>query len=164
MVPLKILKVYRIDYPEIEDRIEDEPLGLFIKIRKNGLGLKFNIDNSGQTIDYCIQYFKECNELVNVYRLKLVEVSEQSKLNRLIGQNIHGLYFAFIDAEVKSGKDFQVLNSDVVGVQLLTDLGVFTFYNDADEGKYTFELPKCPSPFLFGGIVWKEASSSFKKL
>jgi hypothetical protein len=163
MDQIKILDVFRIDYPDFNDRIEDEPLGLFIKIRDDGLGIRVNIDNSGQNIDYRIQSYEECKEFIENYYGELTEMTNQSLLNQLLGQNIISVYFALISSQLSSGDNFQLVNNNIFAIQFLTEKVIFTFYNDADEGKYTFDLSKCSIPFLFEGIEWKKATENFWK-
>jgi hypothetical protein len=158
----RIIDIYRIDYPELDERIEDEPSGLFLKICENGLGIRINIDNSGQNIEWEIQSFSELMNFLDDYYGELIKITNQSTLSILLGKYILNIYFALIKSDVIKGENFKMFHSNYVGVQIITENEILTFYNSGDEGKFTFRLPKCPLPFFYENIDWIDESKHFR--
>jgi hypothetical protein len=65
-------------------------------------------------------------------------------------------YYSEKEARVQ-GANFELLTGEIVAMQLyLSDANIFTFYNEGDEGHYSFSASYKTSRLPFGSISWRK--------
>ena len=155
-----ITDVLRIDYPGLCDRREEGPLGLLIHFEHLQTILRVNIGNTGQDIEYAFQNRDELNFFLREYYGVLVtDPKLTQKLSHLIGLSIISIDLGYYPKEEPKirGVHFELLSGEVVAIQLcLSDSSIFTFYNNGDEGCYSFSIPYRPAEFAFGDVFWRK--------
>lgn len=149
----KIENTYRFDHLSMENRIEDEPFGLFIQLHRSENGIRFNIDSSGQNIEYEIQSIDSFLDFAESFSMDIEKIGNDSVLFKLIGRSIKRIQIASINEKIVQGLGFVSTDRDIIAIQLISDC-VLTFFNDGDEGKISFDIPESQLRFLFDDIKW----------
>lgn|SRR3569832_108363 len=156
---LLITDISRIDYPELCDRQEANPLGLLIYFANTSVILRINIGNTGQNVEYAFQGQDELSYFFSKYYGVLVtDLKLNSKLSHLKNQSLISMDLGYYpEKETKvQGVNFELLNEELVAIQLcLSNANIFTFCNDGDEGYYSFSVPYRTHKFAFGSVFWR---------
>jgi len=157
---LLITNVSRIDYPGLRDRQEVSSLGLLIYFENTQLILRINIGSTGQNVDFAFQGQEELSLFFSeYYGVLVIDHGLTSKLSQLQGRSVINMYLGYYSEENTSiqGTNFELLSEEMVAIQLyLSDTNIFTFYNDGDEGHYSFSMPLRTPELPFGNISWRE--------
>jgi hypothetical protein len=157
---LLITDISRIDYPEPRDRQEANPLGLIIYFADTPSILRMNIGNTGQNVEHAFQSQGELSFFLSEYYGVLVTDSKPtSQLSHLQGQSVIRMelgYYSEIGTKMQ-GTNFELLSGEIVAVRLfLSNTNIFTFYNEGDEGDYSFSVFCKISEFAFSSVSWRE--------
>lgn len=153
MLKRKIENIYRIDYLKPEERVEDEPFGLFIQLDQGKTGIRFNIDNSGQNIEYEIQSIDIFLNFFNTSLIYVEKIGANSLLFKLVGTRIKKIKVAYINERIVQGLGFVSIDRDAIALQIVSDY-VLTFFNDGDEGKFSYNIFESQVPFLHESVKW----------
>lgn len=156
---LKIVRVCRIDYPRLEDRIETEPLGLYFGLeQKNSadIGLRVCIDNSGSLISFSVEDEDELLDYVSGIYATITTVDSSSPLNKLLQRSITAVFLGHEQGNEFSSEQFVSGFGPLVAFRLdFESAPAFVFWNDGDEGEYSFGLEELQSRSIFEGLVWR---------
>ena len=96
---LQISGVVRIDYPNERDRVENEPIGIFLQFADGGQsGPRISANEMG-TVEFSFESFESCTDFVDGIYGTIVEPDEVSELMRLKGETIAGVFFGLTDAK-----------------------------------------------------------------
>ena len=165
---LRIVEVLRIDYPNHEDRVETEPVGLFFELGNHSgqsHGFRVSIDLSGVTIEFQVQDRAEFESYVDAIYGIVKPPEIKSPLNNLVGSILTGIYFGFVSSETVYSESFQSDSGARVAVLLKIDPNTdFVFWNDGDEGEYSFDLKNAEERIPLESIVWKEQTYLLESL